>query len=78
MALRPHHGVAAESANMHFLATKNTSETLCERPVRDKRGPGLRSVMAGLALSSLAFILRVASKIQSPCGGNRGWSTTLW
>ncbi|USW52750.1 Putative extracellular membrane protein, CFEM [Septoria linicola] len=60
------------------LTTKNITETLCQRPIRDRRGPGLRSIIAGLILATTALALRLASKINSPCGGNDGWSTTLW
>ncbi|KAL9527886.1 SAT4 family membrane protein [Sphaerulina musiva] len=62
----------------HQLTTKNVTETICQRPIRDKRGPGLKSIIAGLVIATVALGLRMASKIHSPCAGNDGWSTTLW
>ncbi|KAK4617430.1 hypothetical protein CLAFUW4_11877 [Fulvia fulva] len=60
------------------LTTKNRTGTLCQRPARDKRGPDQRSVIVGLTFSCLAFVLRIMSKINSPCTNNQGSSHTLW
>ncbi|EME40847.1 hypothetical protein DOTSEDRAFT_74416 [Dothistroma septosporum NZE10] len=60
------------------LTTKNRTETLCQRPSRDQRASGQRSVIVGLTFSCLAYALRILSKVHSPCTSNQGWSHTLW
>ncbi|KAH9827804.1 putative integral membrane protein [Teratosphaeria destructans] len=60
------------------LTTKNTTETICQRPFRDGRKAGWRSIVVGLCFSVVAFALRIVSKISSPCGGHNGWTHNLW
>ncbi|KXT15520.1 hypothetical protein AC579_3383 [Pseudocercospora musae] len=56
-------------------ATKNTTQTMCGRPVRDGRGPGQRNVITGLTFSTLAYIIRIASKLSWQ---NGQLMSTLW
>ncbi|KAF7196176.1 Satratoxin biosynthesis SC1 cluster protein 4 [Pseudocercospora fuligena] len=57
------------------LTTKNTTYTLCGRPVRDGRGPGQRNVITGLTFSTLAYVIRIASKLSWQDGRVK---STLW
>ncbi|KAM3416072.1 hypothetical protein BST61_g9557 [Cercospora zeina] len=70
--------VTASCSVKNQLTTKNVSDTLCQAPFRDRRPKNRILVLSGLGVASIAFLLRICSKINFSRSANGGWSTTLW
>ncbi|GIZ36963.1 hypothetical protein CKM354_000042700 [Cercospora kikuchii] len=60
------------------LTTKNISDTICEKPIRDKSGIATGSGVGGMIFAIVAVIIRIISKIHIQTGGGAALTTDLW
>ncbi|KAI5361285.1 Putative extracellular membrane protein, CFEM [Septoria linicola] len=59
------------------LTSKNITETLCNRPVREASPISIASIIGG-SFAIVAYLLRVASKIYFPCQTGARIDNDLW
>lgn len=59
-----------------FIATKNATDLLCSRPVRDDSKSVSYVGVAGGILAVIAYILRMISRLPT-FGGQLGWDDAL-
>lgn len=58
-------------------ATKNLTETLCQRPVRQGTNFSIASI-TGLSCATVAFLMRMTSKLSFPCVPGARIDADLW
>jgi hypothetical protein len=62
----------------HLEATKNTTATLCQLPIRDQTGIIAGTGVGGCVIMIIAYVLRMASKVSFPCEGGIRFISCLW
>ncbi|KXS99882.1 hypothetical protein AC578_4478 [Pseudocercospora eumusae] len=68
---------AASCTIREQLTAKNVTETLCQRPVREASTISISSII-GCAFGSVAYIMRMVSKIKFPCDRGARVDTDFW